>query len=115
MWVRRRVQATGPRGQHRYTISGWLKRLPSLELPPPTTGMSESSGIDRRSTLPSVGRVCANWESKMSAVIPSAASVMAIPTTIWSRPKRTQSTTMITETSAPATAPARNPSQVDPP
>ena len=40
----------------------------------------------------------------MSAVIPSAASVMAIPTTIWSRPKRTQSTTMISETAAPAAA-----------
>ena len=38
-----------------------------------------------------------------------------MPTTIWSRPMRTQKTTMRRETAMPATMAAKKPSQDDPP
>ena len=68
--------------------------------------------MSMRPVAPSVGRLSANCESKMRAVAPSAASVMAMPTTIWSRPSRTHSTTMITLTAAPAAAPPMKPRNV---
>jgi hypothetical protein len=64
---------------------------------------------------PSVGRLSANSASKMSAVAPSQVSVMAMPTTIWSRPQRTQKITISSETPAPASIPAPKPSHSLPP
>ena len=61
-----------------------------------------------------MGRLSANWASKIIAVAPSAASVMAMPTTIWSSPSQTQRTIMMMLTAAPAPAPARKPRLVDP-
>ena len=47
-------------------------------------------------------------------MIPPPASVIAIPTTIWSRPSQTHSTIMTTEVTIPAPIPHRNPTQTDP-
>jgi hypothetical protein len=52
---------------------------------------------------------------KISAVAPSQVSVIAIPTTIWSSPQRTQKSTINSATPAPARRPEPKPSHSLPP
>ena len=72
----------------------------------PTIGIRSSPGIE---TVEAAGRLGSLTKSApwRTLVAPSASSVIAIPTTIWSSSSRTQKTTMISETSMPAPIEAR--------
>ena len=96
-------------------MSGCVKTLPSDSPLPPTIGISAAPGIATLSTAPSVGRLSANSASKMSAVAPSQSNVMPMPITIWSRPQRTQKSTISSDTPAPAAMPAAKPYHSLPP
>ncbi len=104
----RKIQASRPtKPKAMYTIAGWSKTVPN-------TGIRCSSGIATVGVAPSRGYVDPNSACWSTLVIPSPARVIAIPTTIWSSPSLTQSTTIASDPIMPPAIPVRKPTQIEP-
>ena len=96
-------------------MSGCVKMLPFDSPLPPTTGSSESPGdrhlVDGAERRPALRELGLEDERRRAL----AGQRDAMPITIWSRPQRTQKSTISSETPAPASMPAPKPSHSLPP